>query len=91
MWRKHAYAKALQVARECNCIAFPRSCADAALVASYSMLLCEEVFRRQCFTGSVLTLVQRAYPTSQSELYLLVLSGLSGSTVQDLPATLCRI
>ena len=54
--------RALKVAKDSGYVAQPRACADAALVASYAMLKCEELFAYQCWSHSCLTLVQRECP-----------------------------
>jgi len=56
-----SYARALEVARSSKYIAVPLSSADACLQAAYAMLKCEELYATQCWYGSQLTSVQRAW------------------------------
>ena len=56
-----SYTRAVAVAKAAKIIAMPLSCAEAGLVAAYAMLKCQELYAHQCWAGSVLTSVQRAY------------------------------
>ena len=56
-----SYTRAVAVAKAAKIIAMPLSCAEAGLVAAYAMLKCQELYAHQCWAGSVLTPVQRAY------------------------------
>ena len=57
----HASWRAGKVAEDAGYIALPRACGDAALIASYAMLKCEELYGYQCWQGSRLTPAQREF------------------------------
>ena len=52
---------AVQVAETSKYIAWPLASAGACLQAAYAMLKCEELYAQQCWDGSRLTPVQRAF------------------------------
>ena len=60
--RAEEYAdKAVKVAEDAGLIALPRACGDAAHIAAYAMLKCEELYGKQCFWGSLLTPIQQGF------------------------------
>jgi hypothetical protein len=61
MVRSGTYPRCVQVAEDSKYIAFPKSCADACLVAGYVMLKCEEVFAGISWQSSLLTPIQRTF------------------------------
>ncbi len=54
--------RAGQVAKDAGYIALSRACGDTALITSYAMLNCEELYGYQGWHGSQLTPVQREFP-----------------------------
>ena len=61
MFRSGTYPRCVQVAEDSKYIAFPKSCADACLVAGYVMLKCEEVFAGISWPSSLLSPIQRTF------------------------------
>jgi hypothetical protein len=51
MPERGAFRRAEQVAKDDNCIVFPKASADACLIAAYAMLKCKLLYESMCFAG----------------------------------------